>query len=114
MADRGRIYSAGIYARLSVDSHNEKNESVENQIAIARAFLQKHPEIVLFDCYVDLGRTGTNFDREEFARLMRDVRLRKVDCILVKDFSRFGRNYLETGDYIQKIFPFLGDRKSVV
>ena len=110
VADRGRIYSAGIYARLSVDSHNEKNESVENQIAIARAFLQKHPEIVLFDCYVDLGRTGTNFDREEFARLMRDVRLQKVDCILVKDFSRFGRNYLETGDYIQKIFPFLGVR----
>lgn len=110
MADRGRMYSAGIYARLSVDSHNEKNESVENQIAIARAFLQKHPEIVLFDCYVDLGRTGTNFDREEFARLMQDVRLRKVDCILVKDFSRFGRNYIETGDYIQKIFPFLGVR----
>ena len=110
MADRGRKYSAGIYARLSEDSHNEKNESVENQIAIARAFLQKHPEIVLYDCYVDLGRTGTNFDREEFARLMQDVRLRKVDCILVKDFSRFGRNYIETGDYIQKIFPFLGVR----
>lgn len=106
----GRIYSAGIYARLSVDSHNDKNKSIENQIAVARAYMEKFPEIVLFDCYVDLGKTGTSFSREGFMRLMQDVRLGKVDCILVKDFSRFGRNYIETGNYIQKIFPFLGVR----
>lgn len=105
-----RTYYAGIYARLSVDSHNEKNESVENQIAAAMAFMEKYPELVLFDCYVDLGKTGTSFFREGFMRLMQDVRLGKVNCILVKDFSRFGRNYIETGNYIQKIFPFLGVR----
>lgn len=104
------IYSAGIYARLSVDSHNEKNESIETQIQIAKDFVKQQPDMVLFDCYSDLGKTGTNFEREGFNRLMRDVRLRKVDCVIVKDFSRFGRNYIETGNYIQKIFPFLGVR----
>lgn len=105
-----KVYSAGIYARLSVDSHNEKNESIENQIAIAKAYMELQTDMVLFGCYSDLGRTGTNFEREGFNRLMSDVRSRKVDCIIVKDFSRFGRNYIETGNYIQKIFPFLGVR----
>lgn len=107
---RRKIYSTGIYARLSVDSQNEKNESIQNQIEIARAFLEKQQDMILFDCYSDLGKTGTDFRREGFNRLMADVRLRKVDCIIVKDFSRFGRNYIETGNYIQKIFPFLGVR----
>lgn len=106
----GRIYSVGIYARLSVDNHNEKNESIEMQIEIAKTYLELQADMVLFDCYTDLGKTGTNFDREGFNRLMTDVRLHKVDCIIVKDFSRFGRNYIETGNYIQKIFPFLGVR----
>ena len=106
----GRIYSVGIYARLSVDNHNEKNESIETQIEIAKDYLGLQTDMVLFDCYSDLGKTGTNFEREGFNRLMTDVRLHKVDCIIVKDFSRFGRNYIETGNYIQKIFPFLGVR----
>lgn len=93
-----------------MDSQNEKNESIQNQIEIAMAFLEKQQDMILFDCYSDLGKTGTDFRREGFNRLMADVRLRKVDCIIVKDFSRFGRNYIETGNYIQKIFPFLGVR----
>lgn len=103
-------YAVGIYARLSVDSHSEKNESIETQIEIAKDFLTLHPELVLYGCYTDLGRTGTDFKREGFERLMSDVRERKVNCIIVKDFSRFGRNYIETGSYLQKIFPFLGVR----
>lgn len=67
-------------------------------------------DMILYNCYTDLGKTGTNFAREGFKRLMTDVRLRKVNCIIVKDFSRFGRDYIETGNYIQKIFPFLGVR----
>lgn len=104
------IYSVGIYARLSVDSHNEKNESIDTQIEIAKAYMESQPDMILYGCYSDLGRTGTNFERAGFNRLMADVRQRKVDCVIVKDFSRFGRNYIETGNYIQKIFPFLGVR----
>ncbi len=108
--ENGKVYLAGIYARLSVEHQDEKSESIQNQIEIAKAFLKGHQDIILCGCYSDLGRTGTNFQREGFNRLMADVRLRKIDCIIVKDFSRFGRNYIETGNYIQKIFPFLGVR----
>ena len=57
-----------------------------------------------------MGKTGTNFDREDFKRLMQDVRLGDINCVIVKDLSRFGRNYLEAGNYIEKIFPLLGVR----
>ena len=106
----GKVYSAGIYARLSVEGDERKNESIEAQIAIAEAFLETREDIELFDCYVDLGKSGTNFDREGFARLMQDVRDRKVDCVVVKDLSRFGRNHIEMGNYLERIFPFLGVR----
>lgn len=103
-------YSVGIYSRLSVDSHDRKNESIEMQVKIAKAYMERQEDMVLYDCYSDLGKTGMNFAREGFERLMADVRLRFVDCVIVKDFSRFGRDYIETGNYIQKIFPFLGVR----
>lgn len=104
------IYSVGIYSRLSVSSHKEKKESIETQIEIAKAFMKLQNNMVLFDCYSDLGKTGTTFERKEFCRLMTDIREQKVNCVIVKDFSRFGRNYIETGNYIQKIFPFLNVR----
>lgn len=66
--------------------------------------------MVLFQCYIDLGKTGTNFNRDGFNRLMQDVRMKNIDCIIVKDFSRLGRNYIEMGNYLEKIFPFLGVR----
>ncbi len=105
-----KIYSVGIYARLSVDSGERKNESIETQIEIAEAFVKNQNDMVIFDCYSDIGKTGTNFEREGFERMMRDVRMRKIDCIIVKDLSRFGRNHIETGNYIEKIFPFMGVR----
>ena len=105
-----KTYSVGIYARLSVDSNDRKNESIETQIEIAKAFMAKQDDMVLFDCYTDIGKTGTNFERDGFERMMRDVRTRKIDCIIVKDLSRFGRNHVETGNYIEKIFPFMGVR----
>jgi len=110
MKEPVKMYSAGIYARLSVDSGDRKNESIETQIEIAKSFMQKQDDIVLFGCYTDIGKTGTNFEREGFERMMRDVRTRKIDCIIVKDLSRFGRNHIETGNYIEKIFPFMGVR----
>lgn len=111
-----RRYKAGIYARLSSDQDVKKNESVEVQVEIARKFVeefngQKNGEVIdVVECYTDLGKTGSNFEREGFLRLLQDIRLGEINCVIVKDLSRFGRNYLEAGNYIEKIFPFLGVR----
>jgi len=108
------IYRAAIYVRLSVDNEERKSESIETQIALIKEFVQKHNakenkayELVIYDIYSDLGKTGTNFERAGFERMMNDVRERKINCILVKDFSRFGRNYIETGNYLENILPFM-------
>jgi hypothetical protein len=108
-------YRAGVYARLSVDQDLKKNESVENQIMIAENYVadwnrRYQDRIEIVGRYTDLGKTGTNFERDAFKRLMQDVRLGDINCVIVKDLSRFGRNYLEAGNYIEKIFPFLGVR----
>lgn len=111
----GKKYRAGIYTRLSSDGDEEKNESIDVQISIAKNFVEefnrKHDEwIEIAECYSDLGKTGSNFNRDGFLRLMQDIRLGDINCVIVKDLSRFGRNYLEAGNYIEKIFPFLGVR----
>ena len=116
-------YKAGIYARLSSDQDSKplkghkgsKNESVEVQVRIAEKHIEElnregTERIEIADRYIDLGKTGTNFNRDEFQRLMQDIRLGDIDCVVVKDLSRFGRNYLEAGNYIEKLFPFLGVR----
>jgi len=108
-------YKAGIYARLSADSNERKNESIDVQEEIARKHIERLNQggqevIDIIECYRDLGKTGSNFDREGFRRLMQDIRLGDIDCVVVKDLSRLGRNYLEAGNYIEKIFPFLGVR----
>ncbi|RKI39065.1 hypothetical protein D7V86_17565 [bacterium D16-51] len=61
-------------------------------------------------CYTDVGRTGQDFKREGFEQMIHDIRKKRIDCVIVKDLSRFGRNYIETGNYVQKIFPFMGVR----
>ena len=108
------VCMAAIYARLSVDNDEKKSESIETQVTLIKEFIQKHNEnpdreyeIAVYDIYSDLGKTGTNFDRPGFERMMNDVRAGKINCILVKDFSRFGRNYIETGNYLEKILPFM-------
>ena len=108
-------YKAGIYARLSSDQDRKKNESVEVQVKIAEKYIEEFnregtERIEIVERYIDLGKTGSNFNRDEFQRLMQDIRLGDIDCVVVKDLSRFGRNYLEAGNYIEKIFPFLGVR----
>ena len=111
-----RRYKAGIYARISSEQGEDKKESVEVQIAIAKKFIEEFNQnrtgevIDLIECYTDLGKTGSNFEREGFLRLLQDIRLGGINCVIVKDLSRFGRNYLEAGNYIEKIFPFLGVR----
>lgn len=115
-----RRFHVGIYARVSVDgaktygkekfSRSRNNESIDTQIVMAKQYLKEHQEMELYDCYTDSGRSGTNFKREGFERMMQDIRRRRIDCVIVKDLSRFGRNHIEAGNYIQKIFPFMGVR----
>ncbi|MFR4350759.1 MAG: recombinase family protein [Roseburia sp.] len=110
-------YAVGIYSRLSVDQGDRKSESIENQIVMIRQYIDNFnriwegkEELAVYDTYIDRGISGTSFQRPAFARLMEDVRNHRVDCIIVKDLSRFGRDYLEAGSYIEKILPFLGVR----
>ena len=111
-----KVYKTAVYARLSVDTDARKNESIDTQVELIKDFIHRFNEehvgerMEIYDIYTDLGKTGTNFDRDAFARLMQDVRMREVNCIIVKDLSRFGRDYMDVGDYIDKIFPFLGVR----
>lgn len=104
-------YRAGIYVRLSrEDERKAESGSVENQMEFLTDFVGKEESLQLADAYVDRHVTGTRFDRPEFNRLMEDVRSGRINCVVVKDLSRLGRNYLEAGDYIEKIFPFFGVR----
>ncbi len=88
----------------------KKKESMETQIALVQDYINRSRELSYVDTYFDNGFTGTNFKRPAFTRLMNDVRQKKIKCIVVKDLSRFGRNYLEAGYYIETVFPFLGIR----
>ena len=106
------IYDAALYLRLSKDDMEEgsaksESNSIVNQRELLRSFVKSQPDIQIFDIYVDDGYSGGNFDRPGFERMMNDVRAGKINCILVKDFSRFGRNYIETGNYLEKILPFM-------
>lgn len=109
-------YKVGAYLRLSKGDEDrnplEKSESnsISNQRLLIDKYLSEHDEFVLYDIYVDDGYTGTNFDRPEFQRLMADVEEGNIDCIIVKDFSRFGRERIETGNYIAKEFKRIGIR----
>ncbi len=89
-----------------MDYHGQKNESIDTQIEIAKDYIRQSENIIFSGCYVDLGKTGTNFEREGFHQMLTDIRSHKINCVIVKDFSRFGRNYIETGNYLEKIFPF--------
>ena len=110
-ADATGVYRTAIYVRLSYEDERKiKQETVENQVAFLKAFVDADAGLSLHDQYVDRGETGTNFDRPEFNRMMDDIKAGELDCVVVKDLSRLGRNYLEAGDYIEKIFPFFGIR----
>lgn len=104
-------YDGDMYLRIShEDGDKAESDSIANQRDLITAFLEKHPEITLRKVWVDDGYTGVNFDRPDFIRMMESVRNKKTNCIIVKDFSRLGRNFIETGKYIEKIFPFMGVR----
>lgn len=107
-----KVFSTAIYVRLSVENSgkDDDGDSIENQTGICREYVDARPYLNLYGIYSDNGEKGWKFDRPEFTRMMDDVKAGKVDCIVVKDLSRFGRDYIETGNYLEKIFPFLGVR----
>ncbi len=104
-------YNACIYARLSRDDGDkQESDSITSQKAMIREFLKKHPEIREVSEKVDDGYSGVNFERPAFQEMMEEIRDGKVNCVIVKDLSRFGRNYIEAGNYIEKIFPLMDVR----
>ena len=105
-------YVTAIYARLSVENSGKQDEgaSLQNQIDVCKEYVAGCPYLRLAEVYADNGKTGTVFDRPAWNRLMDDVRSGKVEAIVVRDLSRFGRDYIEVGNYLEKIFPALGTR----
>lgn len=106
------IYNVAVYARLSMEEKKQKNNtvSIEYQKEIIYDYLKDKNDMVIYSVYCDDGATGTNFERPEFQRMMYDIYNGKVNCIIVKDLSRFGREYIEMGEYLEKIFPLIGVR----
>ncbi len=101
-------WKCGIYLRLSrEDGDKLESDSIINQRKIIDRYLEKNQDIDIFDVYIDDGYTGTNFERPDMTRLLNDIKARKVNCLIVKDLSRFGRNYHETGRYLEVVFPLL-------
>lgn len=105
-----KTFRVALYARLSVELKARLSESIANQLDIMREFIKGRTEFAEYHEYVDSAVSGTSFNRPSFNRMMDDVRDGKISCIIVKDMSRFGRDYIEAGNYIETIFPFLGVR----
>ncbi len=107
----GKVYHVALYVRLSIlDGGHKDSDTAETQELLLRHFIEGKPYFSLFSVYTDNGKSGVNFERSGFERMMEDVKRGLVNCIIVKDLSRFGRNYIEAGEYLEKVFPFLGVR----
>lgn len=104
------VYNTAIYARLSVEDNGCESDSIGNQIELLKKYVANNQQLVLVSTFYDNGATGTNFERAGFIAMLDEVKKGKINCIVVKDLSRFGRNYMETGNYLEKIFPCLGVR----
>ena len=102
-----KVYRAGLYARISVETERKREaDTIGNQLQLLKDYVSEHSDLTVFDIYSDDDISGTDFIRPEFSRMMNDLRDGKIDCIIVKDLSRLGRNYLESGEYIEMVFPF--------
>lgn len=103
------LYKVAIYIRLSkedVDKGFDESESITNQKSLLTEYVKNLGwEYELIDTYIDPGYTGTNFNRPDFQRMIRDIENGKVNMVITKDLSRLGRDYIETGEYIEKWFP---------
>lgn len=114
--DSEGVFYATPYYRISNDdgdlvvSGKGESNSISNQRSLIEDYVKDKPEIILCEERVDDGFSGVDFRRPAFLQMMEDVKAGKTNCIIVKDLSRFGRNYIEVGRFVQKIFPYLGVR----
>lgn len=100
-----KVWRAALYVRLSKEDGNcNESNSILSQKEILKEYLKIHPDIEFYDFYVDDGWSGTNFERPAFKKMMDDIQSGKVNCVLVKDLSRFGRNYTDAGYYLENVF----------
>lgn len=97
-------FKVGLYIRLSRDDGNIESDSVISQRSLLKQYVKENNYIVV-DEYVDDGFSGTNFDRPAFKKMMKDIELGKINMIITKDMSRLGRDYIGTGELIEKYFP---------
>lgn len=105
------VYEAIAYYRLSKDDgKNHESDSIANQRVLIREYVKNHPNIRLIDEAFDDGYTGTNYDRPGFQKVMDAINNGTVNCVIVKDLSRLGREYVETGKYLEMVFPSMGIR----
>ena len=111
IANPDKIWNTTLYLRLSRDDGDkEESNSITGQRELLRDYLAQHPELHEYAVRIDDGWSGSTFQRPSFQKMIEDVKAGRTNCIVVKDLSRFGRNYLDAGEYIEKIFPFLGVR----
>lgn len=108
---KSATWSAALYIRLSKeDGDKQESYSVTSQREILKEYVKQHPDIEIFDYYIDDGWSGTNFDRPSFQHMMDDINSGKINCVIVKDLSRFGRNYTDAGYYLDNVFARLNIR----
>ena len=106
-----KIWKTALYCRLSrEDGDRPESDSIGNQRKLLEEYVKAHPELEICDYYSDDGYTGTNFDRPDFRRMLRDIEAGKVNCVMVKDLSRFGRDYIDAGYYLERWLPEYGTR----
>ena len=105
------LWQAALYQRLSrEDGDKDESDSINNQRNILVDFANDEDDIEIVDYYIDDGWSGTNFQRPAFLQMLEDIKSGRINCVIVKDLSRFGRNYIESGNFIEKVFPFLNVR----
>ena len=99
------------YLRLSrEDGDKIESDSITNQRSLIQNYIENRSDMILVDEFVDDGISGTTFERPSFLKMVEAAKKKQFDCIVVKDLSRLGRNYIETGRYLERIFPTLGVR----
>lgn len=104
-------WRVGLYVRLSrEDGDKIESESVGSQKALLQKYADERPDMRVFDIYTDDGWSGTDFNRPAFQKMLKDAANKKINCVIVKDLSRFGRNYVEAGKYLETVFPLFGVR----
>ena len=110
-----KIWSVALYIRLSQEDEDngqdkQESNSVTSQKTLLNEFVEENDDLIVYDTYIDDGFTGTDFNRPSFQRLLEDMRNGNINCVIVKDLSRLGRNYIEVGNYIEQVFPLFNIR----